>query len=130
MKWQFNQFKKEYVISKSTYGAVVRAGIVYDHNTNKRRKVEQYTLVKVVDFDISLKKIIVDFIKGAETFRADVDLDFLMSHCDITTPDANQVIQAAYVQHVAHNVLDKDTAIFIIVMTLTYLVGLIFGKGL
>ena len=34
------------------------------------------------------------------------------------------------VQHVAHNLLDKDTVIFILIMILTYIVGMMLGKGL
>ena len=47
-----------------------------------------------------------------------------------TPKDANKKVEAMMVQHTSHNLLDKDTAIFILVMTLTYLVGLVLGKGI
>jgi len=130
MKWQFNQIQKETVITDKSYGAVIKAGLVYEHNSNKRRKVEPYTIIKVVGFDFGIKRVIIDCIKGVTNFRADVDLDFLTTHCRLETPDHNQEVKAVMIQHVAHNMLDKDTVIFILIMTLTYLVGLVLGKGL
>lgn len=130
VNWQFNLINKEHVITTRSYGAVIKPGVVREHTTGKRRKVELYTLVKVVEFDFALKKVVVDCTKGLEAFRADVDVDFLMQHCQIETPDPNQEVNAIMVQHVAHNLLDKDTAIFILVMILTYLVGMVLGKGL
>lgn len=130
MKWQFNQVMKENIITTQSYGAVVKAGVVREHPTGKRVKIEPYTIVKVVGFDFGIKRVIIECTKGLEVLRADVDIDFLMTHCQIETPDPNQEIKAVMVQHVAHNLLDKDTVIFILIMTLTYIVGMVLGKGL
>lgn len=130
MKWQFNQVNKENVITTKSYGAIIKEGIVREYNTAKKKKAEMYSMVNVLGFDFPTKKIIIEISKGISSFRASVDVDFLMTHCQMETPDANQEVKAIYVQHVAHNLLDKDTAIFIIVMTLTYLVGMVLGKGL
>jgi hypothetical protein len=128
MLTQFNQFRKEEVITTNTTGAVTKAGIVFDLTHNKKRKVEAYTLIKVVSFNFSTKKVVIDCMNGLEMFTAEVNIDFLLTHCAIHTPDKNREINAVLIQHVAHNLLDKDTAIFIVVMILTYLCGLILGK--
>lgn len=130
IKWKFNQINKETVITTNSYGAVIKAGVVRLHDSKERRKIETYTMIKVVGFDFGIRRVIIDCIKGVETFRADVDLDFLMTHCQMETPDMNQEVNAIMVQHVTHNVLDKDTVIFILIMSLTYIVGLVLGKGL
>jgi hypothetical protein len=130
MKWQFNQVHKENVITNKSYGAVIKESLVCEHGTNKKRRAELYSIVNVIGFDFPTKKIVVNITKGVSSYTADVDVDFLLTCCQIETPDANQEVKAIYVQHVAHNLLDKDTAIFIIVMTLTYLVGMVLGKGL
>ena len=122
MKWQFNQVIKENIITTQSYGAVVKAGVVREHSTGKRVKIEPYTIIKVVGFDFSIKRVIIECTKGLEVLRADVDIDFLMTHCQIETSDPNQEVKAIMVQHVAHNLLDKDTVIFILIMTLTFIV--------
>ena len=127
---QFNKIKKEVVLTTQSFGTVIRKGIVFDTTNHCKREVDMYTLIKVTGFNFFTKKINVVCVKGMETYQAEVTVDFLMSHCQIETPEKNKEVGAIYVQHVVHNLLDKDTAIFIIVMTLTYLVGLALGKGL
>ena len=129
MIWQLNQIEKECVITKKSYGAVIKAGMVYEHNTNKRRKLEPYTIIKVLEFDFNIKRVVIECTKGVTNFKADVDVNFLMKHCALETQDANREVDAVMIQHVSHNLLDKDTIIFIFVMILTYLVGLVLGKG-
>lgn len=125
---QFNECRKEEIISTSTTGAVTKAGIVFDLTHKKKRKVEAYTLIKVISLNFSTKKVVIECMNGLEVFMAEVNIDFLLTHCALHTPDKNQEVNAVLIQHVAHNLLDKDTAIFIIVMILTYLCGLILGK--
>ena len=129
MIWQLNQIEKECVITKKSYVAVIKAGMVYEHNTNKRRKLEPYTIIKVLEFDFNIKRVVIECTKGVTNFKADVDVNFLMKHCALETQDANREVDAVMIQHVSHNLLDKDTIIFIFVMILTYLVGLVLGKG-
>lgn len=130
MKCQFNQVNREMVITTNTFGAVTSKGIVYDLTNKKKREIEPYTLIRVIDFNFMTKKVVINCIKGVSNYNAEVTVDFLFRHCNIDTPDANQKVEAIMIQHVSHNLLDKDTAIFILVMTLTYLVGMILGKGL
>lgn len=127
---QFNKIKKEVVLTTQSFGTVIRKGIVFDVTNHCKREVDMYTLIKVIGFNFFTRKINVACVKGMETYQAEVTVDFLMSHCQIETPEKNKEVEAIYVQHVVHNLLDKDTAIFIVVMTLTYLVGLVLGKGL
>lgn len=125
---QFNECKKEEVITTNTTGAITKAGIVFDLTHKKKRKVEAYTLIKVMNFNFSTKKVVIECMNGLEVYLAEVNIDFLLAHCVLNTPDKHQEVNAVIVQHVVHNLLDKDTAIFIIVMLLTYLCGLILGK--
>lgn len=125
---ELNKIRKEKVVTVNSYGAVIKKGIGIDTAVNKRRVIEAYTVIRVVKFNFLTKKVVVLCEKGIDRFTAEVDLDFLFIHCSLETPDLNQEISAIYAQHVAHNLLDKDTAIFIIVMLLTYLCGLLLGK--
>lgn len=125
---QFNECKKEEVITTNTTGAVTKEGIAFDLTHKRKRKVEAYTLIKVMSFNFATKKVVIECMKGLEMYMAEVNLNFLLTHCAISTPDKNQEVKAVLIQHVAHNLLDKDTAIFIMVMLLTYLCGLILGK--
>jgi hypothetical protein len=130
MKCQLSQISKESIITTDSYGAVVKKGIVYDITHNQKRDMEVYTLIKVIDFNFLTKKVVINCVKGVTSYNAEVSVDFLMTHCEIETPNPNQKIYAIMIQHVSHNLLDKDTAIFIIIMTLTYLVGMVLGRGL
>ena len=125
---ELNKIRKEKVVTVNSYGAVIKKGIGIDTAVNKRRVIEAYTVIRVVKFNFLTKKVAVLCEKGIDRFTAEVDLDFLFTHCSLETPDLNQEVSAIYAQHVAHNLLDKDTAIFIIVMLLTYLCGLLLGK--
>lgn len=125
---ELNKIRKEKVVTVNSYGAVIKKGIGIDTAVNKRRVIEAYTVIRVVKFNFLTKKVVVLCEKGIDRFTAEVDLDFLFTHCSLETPDLNQEVSAIYAQHVAHNLLDKDTAIFIIVMLLTYLCGLLLGK--
>lgn len=125
---ELNKIRKEKVVTVNSYGAVIKKGIGIDTAVNKRRVIEVYTVIRVVKFNFLTKKVVVLCEKGIDRFTAEVDLDFLFTHCSLETPDLNQEVSAIYAQHVAHNLLDKDTAIFIIVMLLTYLCGLLLGK--
>ena len=128
MQVKLNELKKEAIITTNTYGAVTKKGIGIDTNTNQKRAIELYTIVRVTGFNFLTRKITILCEKGIERFTAEVDLDFLFTHCSLETPDVNQEVSAIYTQHVTHNLLDKDTAIFIVVMLLTYMCGLILGK--
>ena len=125
---ELNKIRKEEVVTVNSYGAVIKKGIGIDTAVNKRRVIEAYTVIRVVKFNFLTKKVVVLCEKGIDRFTAEVDLDFLFTHCSLETPDLNQEVSAIYAQHVAHNLLDKDTAIFIIIMLLTYLCGLLLGK--
>lgn len=127
---RFGEFRKEAVITTQSVGAVTKKGFVYDLTNNKKRIIEECTLLHVQGFNFLTKKVILNCIKGLEQYKAEVDINFLFTHCAIETPDQNQEVNAVLVQHVIHNLLDKDTTIFIIVMTLTYICGLILGKVL
>ena len=125
---KLNQIRKEKIITVNSYGAVLKKGIGVDTTVNEKRVIEAYTVIRVVKFNFLTKKVVVLCEKGVDRFTAEVDLDFLFTHCSIETPDLNQDVSAIFAQHVAHNLLDKDTAIFIVVMLLTYMCGLILGK--
>lgn len=125
---KLNQIRKEKIITVNSYGAVRKKGIGVDTAVNEKRVIEAYTVIRVVKFNFLTKKVVVLCEKGVDRFTAEVDLDFLFTHCSIETPDLNQDVSAIFAQHVAHNLLDKDTAIFIVVMLLTYMCGLILGK--
>ena len=125
---KLNQIRKEKIITVNSYGAVLKKGIGIDTAVNEKRVIETYTVIRVVKFNFLTKKVVVLCEKGVDRFTAEVDLDFLFTHCSIETPDLNQDVSAIFAQHVAHNLLDKDTAIFIVVMLLTYMCGLILGK--
>ena len=125
---KLNQIRKEKIITVNSYGAVLKKGIGIDTTVNEKRVIEAYTVIRVVKFNFLTKKVVVLCEKGVDRFTAEVDLDFLFTHCSIETPDLNQDVSAIFAQHVAHNLLDKDTAIFIVVMLLTYMCGLILGK--
>ena len=125
---KLNQIRKEKIITVNSYGAVLKKGIGVDTAVNEKRVIEGYTVIRVVKFNFLTKKVVVLCEKGVDRFTAEVDLDFLFTHCSIETPDLNQDVSAIFAQHVAHNLLDKDTAIFIVVMLLTYMCGLILGK--
>ena len=125
---KLNQIRKEKIITVNSYGAVLKKGIGIDTAVNEKRVIEAYTVIRVVKFNFLTKKVVVFCEKGVDRFTAEVDLDFLFTHCSIETPDLNQDVSAIFAQHVAHNLLDKDTAIFIVVMLLTYMCGLILGK--
>ena len=127
---KLNQIRKEKIITVNSYGAVLKKGIGIDTTVNEKRVIEAYTVIRVVKFNFLTKKVVVLCEKGVDRFTAEVDLDFLFTHCSIETPDLNQEVSAIFTQHVAHNLLDKDTAIFIIVMLLTYMSGLILGKSI
>lgn len=127
---KLNQIRKEKIITVNSYGAVLKKGIGVDTAVNEKRVIEAYTVIRVVKFNFLTKKVVVLCEKGVDRFTAEVDLDFLFTHCSIETPDLNQEVSAIFTQHVAHNLLDKDTAIFIIVMLLTYMSGLILGKSI
>ena len=127
---KLNQIRKEKIITVNSYGAVLKKGIGVDTTVNEKRVIEAYTVIRVVKFNFLTKKVVVLCEKGVDRFTAEVDLDFLFTHCSIETPDLNQEVSAIFTQHVAHNLLDKDTAIFIIVMLLTYMSGLILGKSI
>ena len=108
-----------------------KKGLVYDCTYKKTREIEPYTLIKVLSFNFLTKKVRINCIKGLTNYDAEVSVDFIINHCELETPpDANREIGAILIQHVAHNLLDRDTAIFILVMPLTYLVGIVLGKGL
>ena len=125
---KLNQIRKEKIITVNSYGAVLKKGIGIDTTVNEKRVIEAYTVIRVVKFNFLTKKVVVLCETGVDRFTAEVDLDFLFTHCSIETPDLNQDVSAIFAQHVAHNLLDKDTAIFIVVMLLTYMCGLILGK--
>ena len=125
---KLNQIRKEKIITVNSYGAVLKKGIGIDTTVNEKRVIEAYTVIRVVKFNFLTKKVVLLCEKGVDRFTAEVDLDFLFTHCSIETPDLNQDVSAIFAQHVAHNLLDKDTAIFIVVMLLTYMCGLILGK--
>ena len=125
---KLNQIRKEKIITVNSYGAVLKKGIGVDTAVTEKRVIEAYTVIRVVKFNFLTKKVVVLCEKGVDRFTAEVDLDFLFTHCSIETPDLNQDVSAIFAQHVAHNLLDKDTAIFIVVMLLTYMCGLILGK--
>lgn len=125
---QFNEIKKEAVITTNSCGAVTKKGVGFDLTHNKKRTIDEYTLIKVNSFNFFTKKVIITCVKGTEQYQAEVDIDFLVSHCALETPDQNRDVQAVLIQHIAHNLLDRETAIFIIVMVLTYLCGLLLGK--
>ena len=125
---KLNQIRKEKIITVNSYGAVLKKGIGVDTAVNEKRVIEAYIVIRVVKFNFLTKKVVVLCEKGVDRFTAEVDLDFLFTHCSIETPDLNQDVSAIFTQHVAHNLLDKDTAIFIVVMLLTYMCGLILGK--
>ena len=125
---KLNQIRKEKIITVNSYGAVLKKGIGIDTSVNEKRVIEAYTVIRVVKFNFLTKKVVVLCEKGVDRFTAEVDLDFLFTHCSIETPNLNQEISAIFTQHVSHNLLDKDTAIFIITMLLTYMCGLILGK--
>ena len=125
---KLNQIRKEKIITVNSYGAVLKKGIGIDTAVNEKRVIEVYTVVRVVKFNFLTKKVVVLCEKGVDRFTAEVDLDFLFTHCSMETPDLNQDVSAIFAQHVAHNLLDNDTAIFIVVMLLTYMCGLILGK--
>lgn len=127
---QFSERKKETVITTDTYGAVTKSSVVFDITHDKRRTIEQYTLIKVCEFNFATKKIVIDCIKGTEQYKAEVSVDFLIKHCALEIPNQNQPVNAIMVQHVTHNLLDEQTAIFIGIMVLTYLCGIIIGKVL
>ena len=110
------------IVPKTTSLFVIKTAV------NEKRVIEAYTVIRVVKFNFLTKKVVVLCEKEVDRFTAEVDLDFLFTHCSIETPDLNQDISAIFAQHVAHNLLDKDTAIFIVVMLLTYMCGLILGK--
>ena len=125
---KLNQIRKEKIITVNSYGAVLKKGVGIDTSVNEKRVIEAYTVIRVVKFNFLTKKVVLLCEKGVDRFTAEVDLDFLFTHCSIETPDLNQDVSAIFAQHVAHNLLDKDTAIFIVVMLLTYMCGLILGK--
>lgn len=125
---ELNKIRKEKIITVNSYGAVLKKGIGIDTAVNEKRVIEVYTVIRVVKFNFLTKKVVVLCEKGVDRFTVEVDLDFLFTHCSIETPDLNQDVSAIFAQHIAHNLLDKDTAIFIVVMLLTYMCGLILGK--
>lgn len=124
----FNEYRKEAVLTTQSFGAVTKKGIGFDLTHDKRREIEEYTIIRVQKFNFLTKKVVINCLKGLEQYEAEVNLDFLFTHCALETPDPNQEVNAILVQHVAHNLLAKDTAIFIVVMLLTYLCGLILGR--
>lgn len=130
MKMQLNQMTKELVLTTHSYGAVTRKGYVFDTTNQKKREIEIYTVIKLIGFNFLTRKIKIECTKGMEVYHAEADIHFLLTHCEITTPDAHQEVGAVMIQHVVHNILDKEVAMFIIVMVLTYLVGMVLGKGL
>ena len=130
MKMQISQMIKELVLTTHTYGAVTKKGYAFDVTNQKKREIDVYTVVKVQGFNFLTKKIQIECVKGMEVYQAEVDIHFLVTHCQLTTPDPNQEVGAVMIQHITHNLLDKDTALFIVILTLTYLVGMVLGKGL
>lgn len=123
-----SKYKEEAVLTTQSFGAVVKKGIGFDLTQDKRREISVYTLIRVLRFNFFTKKVVINCLNGVEQYEAEVSLDFLFNNCTLETPNPNQEVQAVLVQHVIHNLLAKDTAIFIMVMLLTYLCGLILGK--
>lgn len=121
---------EELILTTETYGSVLKKGIGYDRTHKCKREIDVYTVIKVKGFNFATHKIVISCIKGIDIYDAEVTLGFLLKHCSVTTPDPNQEIKAIMVKHTKHNYLDKETAMFLLIMLLTYIVGHVIGRGL
>lgn len=105
-------------------GNLVKDDIV----TNEKKEIDINTLVEVVKFNFLTQKVRIKCIKDIHLYYVEVNFKYLLDKCVFEEKQLQKPIEAIYAKYYIQNVLDKDTAMFILVMVLTYVCGMFIGK--
>lgn len=104
--------------------------VVNDVVTDEKKEVDVNTLVEITKFNFNTNKVRIKCIKDLHSYVVEVGFKFLLDHCTFEDKLLTEPINAVFAKYYIQNVLDKETAIFVIVMVMTYICGMFIGKVL
>lgn len=132
--FNLNTTTRKLMLFIGSQGTVVKKGLGYIVKNNivttDKIELDPETLIEITYFNFSTNKIRLKCIKGVRTYVAEVDYSFIGESCNFEHKDVTNPVECIISNHHIHNIINKDTAIFIILFILTFICGLVLGKVL
>lgn len=132
MLYRLNTVNKQAVLAvgvkgvtlKKYLGNIVKNGIT----CNETKEIDRNTLIEIIAFNFNTNKVRLKCIKNLNSYEVEVGYKYLLDDCVLDNKDFVKPIDVVLAKYYIQNVVDKETAIFILVMVMTYIFGMLIGK--
>lgn len=132
MLYKLNTVNKQVVLTIGTQGIalkkhlgnIVKNGIVY----NEKKEIDRNTLIEVTAFNFETNKVRIMCTKNLDSYEVEVGYKYILDDCVLDNKEFKTPVNAVFAKYYIQNVIDRETALFVLVMALTYACGLILGK--
>ena len=132
MLFNLKTTNKHLVLMTGVHGVALNKGLgnIVKNNvvSNEKREIDRNTLIKIIAFNFQTNKVRIECTKDLNNYQVEVGFKYILDKCVLEQVEALKPVDAVFVKYYIQNVLDKETALFILVMILTYICGLFIGK--
>lgn len=132
MLFKLNTINKHLTLTVGSHGVALNKGLgnLVEKNitTNTKKEIDKNTVIKVIAFNFQTNKVRLECVKNLDHYQIEVGYKFILDNCIFDQKEILKPVDTLFIKYYIQNVLDKETALFVLVMTLTYICGLFIGK--
>ena len=132
MFFKLNTVNKHATLTVGSHGIALKKGLGYlvENNitTDTRKEIDRNTVLKIVAFNFQTNKVRLECVKNLTHYQIEIGYKYILDNCVFDQKEMLKPVDTVYVKYFIQNVMDKETALFILVMAMTYICGMFIGK--